>query len=1408
MTMIKHVEYLFRKSVPIAALLTQQPSVEQLAALLFTSPSRGEGEDSNTNNSNSNDSTDSHFLNAHECTPAVLELLSVVCLEAMGRESRDGRDAFVLFAETLLDPPPAPPADQGQYLSDLCALLLNQLHAQGVLRHGDRHERMIAGLTVLVGLVADRASAYDGMSPSGPITSMQTLLRSIVDDTGEVHTFVEKALGRAATTEVVRALFTSLNRLYVVLLIRSVAHGTEALATALQQAADACPTYLLGIANPDETLVLALSHFAIEQGRRAGHSPTVRTALRRLWRQLFSCRQKYLTGLTRRKFDIAYASDSELDAEVESMEALRDQTAKAWSTHTERIASLQTRLAKRPSRRSQRLEPLVFNARLQAASMKERGRLDRRRHKLVDMQRYVLQEWTHFEADLLRERGLWGRDTPEPLDKWALDSLEGPARMRRRLRRNLQFYSDYPYEPQTGPESASSSSGHKRHPTSYDSELWYRQQHLSGGAENQAATSTAGDMPASPCGPLNQDPDTIVLVEGEATEPSPKAEHSRPASRSSMESSGDGSGSGGVGILRRGDTGSSLSTIAEKGEDEPTADDLALLRLLEAGDDLLMCEPSSLVYGLDASEGVFVVAKNNLYFLEGYRIDGTHNLVQHAEATILDKYEPALKWPHREVKDVRPGRYLLQDRALELFSAEGSNTLLAFRDRGRRDAIQDRVCALVRSDGPAPIVPGMDAPKEREPLLLAGLQALPGFGGRTVAQRWENGELSNFQYLMYLNTMAGRSYNDLNQYPVFPWVLANYQSELLDLDDPNTYRDLSKPMGALTPNRAESFELRYQSWEDPLNDGTPAFHYGTHYSSAAIVAGFLVRLEPFTKFFLQLQGGHFDHPDRMFHSIEEAWMSASEKNTNDVKELVPEFFYLPEFLVNSNRFDFGKKQSGEALNDVVLPAWACGDPHEFVRKHRQALESDYVSSHLHEWIDLIFGYKQQGEEAIKALNVFHHLTYEGAVNIDDIKDPVSRRATISIINNFGQTPKQLFKKPHPPRRVLNRPQQMTLSYDNKLERLVCAVVPIFESPAPIGAIAMQGERLVVATKDQVLLGNRLLEYFPPANALLELSDVGGAVLATHENMHAGALTCALAPTPRVLVTGGADNRVRVWSLTPPTGKGPHDVVLRHTLHGHVARVSCLAACPAYNLLASGSDDCTCIIWDLARHKYVRQLNALPSAVTAIAFNQLTGDIVVCSADAIVVYTINGTMRASVRRGISSAIVSCTISELCEWASDNIIATGHRDGRVRLWTMVFDNSTDGWRLSIQPVHTLVLPPDAAGDSPGVTALSVSPDQRRLFSGDMRGRVFAWALPDTSGRSNEHWVKDSVALACMGPNCNVKFSFSERRHHCRNCGKVFCQACSSRESEIPSLHINKLVRVCDACFERLLGSSSLV
>lgn len=54
----------------------------------------------------------------------------------------------------------------------------------------------------------------------------------------------------------------------------------------------------------------------------------------------------------------------------------------------------------------------------------------------------------------------------------------------------------------------------------------------------------------------------------------------------------------------------------------------------------------------------------------------------------------------------------------------------------------------------------------------------------------------------------------------------------------------------------------------------------------------------------------------MFHSIKDAWLSASKNNMADVKELIPEFFYLPEMFQNTNNFDLGSKQSGVVLDNV------------------------------------------------------------------------------------------------------------------------------------------------------------------------------------------------------------------------------------------------------------------------------------------------------------------------------------------------------------------------------------------------------------------------------------------------------------------------------------------------------------
>lgn len=165
----------------------------------------------------------------------------------------------------------------------------------------------------------------------------------------------------------------------------------------------------------------------------------------------------------------------------------------------------------------------------------------------------------------------------------------------------------------------------------------------------------------------------------------------------------------------------------------------------------------------------------------------------------------------------------------------------------------------------------------------------------------------------------------------------------------------------------------------------------------------------------------FDHANRLFHSVEAQWHCAT-SSTQDVQELIPEFFYLPDFLKNKyahsipptrNHIQLGILDSGADVDNVQLPAWVLTQtPEEFIFKMRQALESDHVSHHLPLWIDLIFGCKSRGQPAVKAKNLFYYLTYEEGFLTHQADDPHTLQGILDQISHFGQTPMQLFDKPH------------------------------------------------------------------------------------------------------------------------------------------------------------------------------------------------------------------------------------------------------------------------------------------------------------------------------------------------------------------------------------------------------------
>jgi hypothetical protein len=219
---------------------------------------------------------------------------------------------------------------------------------------------------------------------------------------------------------------------------------------------------------------------------------------------------------------------------------------------------------------------------------------------------------------------------------------------------------------------------------------------------------------------------------------------------------------------------------------------------------------------------------------------------------------------------------------------------------------------------------------------------------------WVKGRVTNFDYLLALNCLSGRSFNDLCQYPVFPWVLSNYHSsEIPNLNDRSNFRDLSKPMGALNAERLQDFLERFKTFDDPV---IPPFMYGSHYStSAGVVLHFFVRLHPFASLHRQLQGGHFDVADRLFSSVSRTWDMCTGHSAAEVKELTPEWYCNPTFLRNDNSFKLGTSQDGEIIGDVQLPQWAKGSPEIFIEVMRSALESDICTSMLPDWVDLIFG---------------------------------------------------------------------------------------------------------------------------------------------------------------------------------------------------------------------------------------------------------------------------------------------------------------------------------------------------------------------------------------------------------------------------------------------------------------------
>ncbi|WFD08381.1 beige protein-like 1 [Malassezia vespertilionis] len=833
-----------------------------------------------------------------------------------------------------------------------------------------------------------------------------------------------------------------------------------------------------------------------------------------------------------------------------------------------------------------------------------------------------------------------------------------------------------------------------------------------------------------------------------------------------------------------------------------------LLRTLQPDDAMEDVLNVSRVLGIDTRGGLFLVATHRLYILDDYFQRPSGEIVQTLDAppSELDMYVAATRTaraPRHAHADVRTWRWdalrasfvrawLHRRTALELFFADGQTCLLVLAS----PALLARAVAHVQRKAPAAARAATHAaesvrvsrpvPHALAPARITGaVLRRDVLGWKTRA--WEQGALSNAGYLMLLNTLSGRTFNDLTQYPVFPWVLADYTSSALCLDDATTFRRLDSPMGAQSAPRAAEFKERYGQLRGVAME---PFHYGTHYSTAASVCDFLVRVRPFAEHLVELQGGSFDLADRMFSSVGRAWLSASEHARSDVRELIPDFFCLPEMFLNTNGFAFGRTQAGARIDHVALPPWAHADPWLFVQLHREALESAYVSTHLHAWIDLIFGVRARGAAAVEAVNVFHPLSYADSVDLEQIRSPMERAAAAQVIYNFGQTPAPLFTQPHPARAPRAAPALGGHDADvaDVPWMLMQNCVPRSTARGAVRAVHGVLPAVHGALAEQAVLPDEclLLSFGYVDNS------VRFAVLGTCEEVAVAELPVPAALTAMHLVgsayvvLGAADGVVQLCALHARE----RQIEPLAVWHRHRGAILCIQASLSYNMVVTGSADGTVSVWDLTRRAYVRTLCAHRAPVEHVAMDDERGWIATGADEEVCVWSINGHLlvrhntRSTTKHALGS-LAFCAREVL--FGRLAVLITGH-PGFLVVWDVVSHHEhtrvdAPRWRLE-KRVELPTRAYDAARMGAMITCIHPSTRQT-VCTGDASGDVFLWSLPGAAIAAD-----DAACVACRTPACAKRFSLFEQRRVCASCGGVYCGACVPFVAQLHS-------RNCKAC-----------
>jgi len=309
-------------------------------------------------------------------------------------------------------------------------------------------------------------------------------------------------------------------------------------------------------------------------------------------------------------------------------------------------------------------------------------------------------------------------------------------------------------------------------------------------------------------------------------------------------------------------------------------------------------------------------------------------------------------------------------------------------------------------------------------------------------KQWENNEINNYQYLLYLNKYSGRSYNDYNQYPVFPWITLT--KDFLEEDSENNneknednseinkpelyFRNMKYFMMAQTKKDREIAIANYKEKDEENHKNQ--VHFKFHYSTGGYILFYLMRISPFMDNHIIFQGNKFDNPDRQLNNIDQILYII--KCTKDNRELIPEFFSTFEYFCNLNYVFFGLKQNKKLVNNIQIPSFY-SSIEEYIYYNRLFLNnrikdkdksnSSFQICKIYKWINLVFGYLQYPHSS-QSLNKFGKYSYRQYVSLSNSykkyqakklkKNEIMQKINSKKLRilNFGECPEQLFVFKH------------------------------------------------------------------------------------------------------------------------------------------------------------------------------------------------------------------------------------------------------------------------------------------------------------------------------------------------------------------------------------------------------------